>query len=140
MDTLDRGLTRLFREGEDASMTLLMALRHAMSLHKARVALDAGAPMDNVVAAARMFYKRKAAFQRQLTRWPASALEGAIASLREGMAHSRRNGGLGRDHRLTRVSDDRYARRAELGPDVASYSRFRLGYDQSRSRRQIVSS
>lgn len=95
MDTLDRGLTRLFREGEDASMTLLMALRHAMSLHKARVALDAGAPMDNVVAAARMFYKRKAAFQRQVTRWPASALEGAIASLREGMALSRRNGGLG---------------------------------------------
>ncbi|MCP8938725.1 DNA polymerase III subunit delta [Alsobacter sp. SYSU M60028] len=95
LETMDRGLARLFREGEDASMTLLAALRHAISLHKARVAVEGGASMESVLGAARLFFKRKAAFQRQVTRWPSGALESAIASLREGMAAARRNGGLG---------------------------------------------
>ena len=94
MDTLDRGLGRLFQEGEDASVLVGAALRHAMTLHKARVSLDQGAEVDRVTDAARIFFKRKAGFQRQLTKWNRPSLESVIATLREAQAQARRNGDL----------------------------------------------
>ncbi len=94
MDALDRGLGRLFQEGEDAGVLVGAGLRHAMTLHKARVSLDLGGDMDRVTDAARVFFKRKSAFQRQLTKWSRPALESAIATLREAQAQARRMGAL----------------------------------------------
>lgn len=94
MNELDRGLSRLSQEGEDAGVLVGAALRHAMTLHKARINLDNGMDMDRVTETSRIFFKRKQAFQRQLTKWPRLTLESAIATLREAQAQARRNGGL----------------------------------------------
>ncbi|GGH33608.1 DNA polymerase III subunit delta [Alsobacter metallidurans] len=94
MHELDRGLSRLAQEGEDAGVLVGAALRHAMMLHKARINLDAGMDMDRVTDVSRIFFKRKQAFQRQLAKWPRLTLESAIATLREAQAQARRNGGL----------------------------------------------
>ncbi|WP_406855582.1 DNA polymerase III subunit delta [Alsobacter sp. KACC 23698] len=94
-DTMDRALTRLFQEGDDASVVIGAALRHAMTLHKTRVAIDLGASPDRAADAARIFFKRKDAFNRQLAKWRAGTLESVIATLRDAQAQARRNGGLG---------------------------------------------
>lgn len=93
--TLDGGITRLFAEGEDAGMVAGAALRHAMTLHRTRCAMDAGASAESAMGAARIFFKRKTAFQRQLNLWPAHALEGIVGLLREAQATARRHPGLG---------------------------------------------
>lgn len=95
---MDAGVTRLFAEGDDAGMVAASALRHAMTLHKTRVAIDRGTPADTAILQARVFYKRKAAFQRQLTLWSPTALEGVIALLRETQALARRQASLGETH------------------------------------------
>lgn len=94
MAELDRGLSRLALEGEDAGVLVGAALRHAMTLHKARVSLDLGTDMDRVTEQSRIFFKRKQAFQRQLGKWPRVTLESAIATLREAQAQARRNGAI----------------------------------------------
>lgn len=94
VEALDRGIARLFGEGEDAGVTMGAALRHAMTLHRSRIALDKGADPEAVERNARVFYKRKSAFKRQLGRWTAPALESAIATLRDGQAQARRSGAM----------------------------------------------
>jgi DNA polymerase-3 subunit delta len=91
----DRGVARLLAEGEDPGVVVGAALRHAMLLHRSRVALDSGAGIDEVERAARLFFKRKPAFQRQVNRWSATALEPVIGLLREAQASCRRNATLG---------------------------------------------
>lgn len=95
VEVLDRTLARLFAEGDDAGVTVGGALRHAITLHRARLALDAGQGMEAVERSARIFYKRKAAFQKQTSRWTAPALESVIGALREAQAQCRRNGLMG---------------------------------------------
>jgi DNA polymerase III subunit delta len=96
MDALDRGLTRLAQEGEDPGMVAGAALRHAILLHRSRIALDGGADIEGVERSARIFFKRKAAFQKQLNRWSTAALEGVLATLREAQTACRRQGHLAR--------------------------------------------
>jgi DNA polymerase-3 subunit delta len=98
LSALDAGIARLFAEGDDAGMVAASALRHAMTLHKTRIAIDKGTPADTAILQARIFYKRKSAFQRQLTLWNPSALEGVIALLRDTQALARRQAALGETH------------------------------------------
>ena len=51
--------------------------------------------MEDVERAARLFFKRKPAFQRQVDRWSATALEGVIGLLRDAQASCRRQAALG---------------------------------------------
>ena len=95
---LDAGVTRLFAEGDDAGMVAGSALRHAMALHKTRAAIDRGTSADTAMLQARIFYKRKASFQRQITLWSASALEGVITLLRDAQVLTRRQPSLGETH------------------------------------------
>jgi DNA polymerase III subunit delta len=92
---LDAGVTRLFAEGEDAGVVAGSALRHAMTLHRTRSAVDRGTGMDTAILQARIFFKRKAAFQRQLTLWSATALDGVITLLRDTQLQARRQPALG---------------------------------------------
>ena len=94
-DAADSLIFRSFKEGQDASMLIGAVLRHAMLLGKARIALDRGASMSDVERNARIFYKRSAAFQRQLSVWTVSNIESAIATLGEAQAACRRNANLG---------------------------------------------
>lgn len=93
-ESVDRGLSRVFAEGEDAGVVIGAALRHAMLLHRSRVALDGGGMMEAVERSARLFFKRKTAFHSQLRRWTAPGLESAAAALREGQAQARRQGAV----------------------------------------------
>jgi DNA polymerase-3 subunit delta len=93
-ETVDRGLVRVFAEGDDAGVVIGAALRHAMLLHRSKTALDGGAPMETVERSARLFFKRKGAFQGQLRRWTAHGLESAVAALRDGQAQARRQGAM----------------------------------------------
>jgi len=92
-DGLDRGIARIFAEGDDPGVVLGAALRHVMALHKARLQIDRGTPVDQITA--RTHWKRKASMQRQLGRWTATSLEQAIATLREAQAQARRSGAIG---------------------------------------------
>jgi DNA polymerase-3 subunit delta len=94
-ESADRGVARLLSEGEDPGVVVGAALRHAMLLHRSRVALDGGAMMEDVERSSRLFFKRKPAFQRQVNRWSAAALESIIALLREAQASCRRQATLG---------------------------------------------
>ncbi|MFO1150188.1 MAG: DNA polymerase III subunit delta [Alsobacter sp.] len=94
VEAVDRIAGRLFAEGEDPGVTVGAVLRHAMALHKGRTAMDSGAGLDAVERSARIFYKRKSAFQAQLKRWTANGLESAIGALREGQAQVRRQGAV----------------------------------------------
>jgi DNA polymerase III subunit delta len=94
-EMLDRALARLFQEGDDASMVIGAALRHAMTLHKSRIAVDHGADPDRAAESARIFFKRRDAYRRQLAKWRAPALESVIALLRDAQAQARRDSGLG---------------------------------------------
>ncbi len=95
---MDAALRKVLAEGEDAGMVAAAALRHACMLHKARLAVDRGATPDAAAQAARVFFKRKPAFNRQLSTWPASALEGIIDLLREAQGNTRKQARLGEAH------------------------------------------
>ncbi len=86
----DAGLQRLLAEGEDAGVIAGAVLRHACLLHKLRVAVDGGRSIDDAVESARVFFKRKPSFARQLALWNAPALETAIDLLRETQATARK--------------------------------------------------
>jgi DNA polymerase III subunit delta len=90
---LQAGIARVFAEGDDPGMVVGAALRHAMNLHRNRIAADRGASLEDL--ARRMHFKRKAAFQKQMRIWTSGGLEGAIATLREAQAQVRRMASLG---------------------------------------------
>lgn len=95
---LDIALRKVIAEGDDPGMVVAAALRHACLLHKARLAVDRGTSVDAAAQASRIFFKRKAAFTRQLAIWPSQALEGAIDLLREAQANTRKQARLGEAH------------------------------------------
>lgn len=88
--TADDVLSRSLKEGQDAGVLIGSVLRHALTLLDARMAMDRGASMMEVEKKARIFFKRSAAFQRQMQIWTASALESTIATLGEAQANCRK--------------------------------------------------
>jgi DNA polymerase-3 subunit delta len=93
--TMDTMLRRCLTEGMDAGVLVGSALRHAMALQKARLALETGTDYGTVEQAARLHFKRKRAFKRQTDIWTAASLDKAIAMLADAQAASRSNGSLG---------------------------------------------
>lgn len=95
---MDAALQKVLAQGDDAGMIAAAALRHACTLHKARLSVDRGASPDSAAQAARVFFKRKQAFTRQLASWPAASLEGIIDLLREAQGNTRKQARLGEAH------------------------------------------
>jgi DNA polymerase III subunit delta len=94
-EAADRGMTRLLAEGEDAGMLIGAVMRHALTLHRARLQLDRGASADEIDLTARIFSRRKTAFRRQLTIWSVPALDSVLATLRDAQAATRRQSRMG---------------------------------------------
>jgi DNA polymerase-3 subunit delta len=91
--SLDRGLERLFAEGEDPGMVIGAALRQAIGLHKARVA--SGSP-DELMRGLRIFGpRRQDAFRRHMRIWTPAGLESVLATLRDAQLAIRRQARLG---------------------------------------------
>jgi DNA polymerase III subunit delta len=91
----DIALFRSLKEGQDASVLIGALLRHAITLAKSRMSLDRGQSMPDVERQARIFFKRSAAFQKQLSLWTLASLESAIATLGDAQAACRKNASLG---------------------------------------------
>jgi len=77
---------RVFAEGGDANMLLGMALRHALSLHKARLDFDKSGGRDGQ----RPSFGRMAALDKQMRASPAPQLARAVNILSEAVGRVRR--------------------------------------------------
>lgn len=74
----DRALARLMAEGETPVGTLRGLARHLMQLQTVHARLAAGEDIEGAVAAQRLFFKREAAFRRQLEAWRGARLARAL--------------------------------------------------------------
>ncbi|MDJ1158707.1 DNA polymerase III subunit delta [Chelatococcus sp. SYSU_G07232] len=93
---LDRAFGRFCAEGMDAGVLLGSALRHALTLARARSGIDRGASPQAAVEGLRtLHFKRKSAVERQLRLWTSEALRQAVVNLGEAVTATRRNAALG---------------------------------------------
>ncbi len=87
--TVEETAARVFAEGGDANMLLGMALRHGLSLHRARLDFEAaGAEAGD--ARVRNTYGRAAAADRQMRAWTSARLARAVSILAEAIGKVRR--------------------------------------------------
>jgi len=75
---------------------LSAAIRHVANLHRLRLSVDRGARPAEILenAKPRIFFRRKPAFERALSRFDSASLEGAIVSLSAASLEARRNATL----------------------------------------------
>lgn len=87
---------RAFAHGVDPGMLLGAVLRHATLLHRAVLDIEAGKAAAEVVAVATrgVFFKRKAAVERQIRGWTGEKLARMIAATHEALIRLRREGRL----------------------------------------------
>jgi DNA polymerase-3 subunit delta len=92
---LETGSRRLAAEGVNASTVLGAALRHALMLLPARLAVEEGRPAGAVVEGMRgLHFRRKPLVERHLQRWTSETLKRAIAQLQQSLLDTRRLSGL----------------------------------------------
>jgi DNA polymerase-3 subunit delta len=84
---------RYFADGGDAWALLMAAARRAMTLHRLRLEVDHGRPLDSAMQALhlRMSPVRRGALERQVGQWPASKLGRLPDSLRIASGRVRRD-------------------------------------------------
>lgn len=88
---LETGSRRLAAEGVSASTVLGAALRHALMLLTARLAIEEGKPVSAVMEGMRsLHFRRKPLVERHLQRWTSDSLKQAIAQLQASLLDTRR--------------------------------------------------
>jgi DNA polymerase-3 subunit delta len=88
---LEFSARRIFTQGGDASLLLGAALRHALSLHRARLDIEAGAMAREGSGESRGFgFKRTGLFDQHVRAWSAARLARAIEILGEAIGKTRR--------------------------------------------------
>jgi DNA polymerase-3 subunit delta len=80
--------------GTPANVIAGGALRHAMQLHRAKLAIEAGESVDAALASLYVHFRRKAAVEDALRAWSAQRLESLIAQFASVVLESRRTAGL----------------------------------------------
>lgn len=87
---------RAVASGESPQAVILLLQRHFHRLHRARAAVEAGRPADQVIGALRppVFGKQKAALERQVRTWSAGRLLIALARITEAARAARLAGDL----------------------------------------------
>jgi DNA polymerase-3 subunit delta len=90
----DRALELAMAEGAAPVQVLRAALMHLQRMHRARLAMDQGAPAAEAMKTLRppVFFRRTAAFARALSLWPSAALGAALAGLSEAERGCKRTG------------------------------------------------
>jgi len=97
---LETGTRRLAAEGIAASTVLGAALRHALMLLPARLAVEEGKPVSAVTEGMRgLHFRRKPLVERHLQRWTSETLKQAIAQIQASLLDTRRLSDL--DHVVT---------------------------------------
>jgi len=69
-------------------------LRHAFLLLNTQKELESGRSLGEIEKQSRVFYKRLAAFRRQVSLWSSAALQSAITSLGEAQLGTRQNAAI----------------------------------------------
>ena len=92
----DMLLEKAIQEGLDSSFMIGALLRHAFLLLNTQKELESGRSLGEIEKQSRVFYKRLAAFRRQVFLWSSSALQSAITSLGEAQLGTRQNAALAR--------------------------------------------
>jgi DNA polymerase-3 subunit delta len=88
---LETGSRRLAAEGVHASVVLGAALRHALMLLSARMAVEEGRPISAVMEGMRsLHFRRKSLVERHLQRWTSESLKQAVAQLQASLLDTRR--------------------------------------------------
>jgi DNA polymerase-3 subunit delta len=102
-DAIDTTIMRVYAEGGDPSQLLGAALRHAVLLHRARLEIDRGTPLQDSIemVAPRIFFKRRQAVERQLRTWTEARLARAVGLLADAAGRARR------EHRLAQIIANR---------------------------------
>lgn len=144
--SFDRALERALAGGLAPASALRAAILHFQRLHRARIAADGGAAVEEALRLLRppVFWRREPSFRRALTRWSDPALGRALAALAEAerrckgtgapgeaicrhvlLALARRAAATRSDMRgpalaVSRPSAGRAARRADRGSDNGS--------------------
>ena len=85
--------TRVLTSGTPAGVVIGAALRHAVALHKMRLALDGGTAVADAMRG--VFFRRKDAIEAALKTWTTVRLSGALADLAAAALLIRRNADLG---------------------------------------------
>ncbi|MBV9221934.1 MAG: DNA polymerase III subunit delta [Methylobacteriaceae bacterium] len=96
--TIEATVARVFAEGGDPGVLVGAALRHGLALHRARLDLDGGRPVGEVIDSGGRFglyFKRRQAFESQVQRWSAAKLARAIDALADAIAKCRLEPRLG---------------------------------------------
>ncbi len=88
--TLERESAPQLRQGNAGQAVLASALRHALLLHALAGSNDQSGA-ESVLAAARIFWKRRKAVEQQRRLWPLAKAEKAVALIQEAQLASRRN-------------------------------------------------
>lgn len=96
-DEAASALARLVGEGADAGVLCAAALRHMSALQRARAEVDRGRSAGEAARALpiKLFFKRQAAFERQLVLWSVERAGRAAALLQDALLDIRRRPGLG---------------------------------------------
>ncbi len=92
--TADRALELAIAEGAAPVSVIRAGLMHLQRLHRARLAMDAGASAADATKGARppVFFRRVGAFSRALGLWPTPMLMAALAGLAEAERACKRTG------------------------------------------------
>jgi DNA polymerase-3 subunit delta len=92
--TTDRALELAIAEGATAVGVIRAALMHLQRLHRARLAMDDGAPPADATKAARppVFFRRLGAFSRALGLWSTPTLVAALAAMADSERACKRTG------------------------------------------------
>lgn len=99
---MDPLLERALKEGFDPSFIIGALLRHAFLLLNTQKDLESGRSLSEIEKQSRIFYKRVAAFRRQVSLWSITALQLAITSLGDAQLGTRQNAALA-DTMLSRI-------------------------------------
>lgn len=95
LPALDGAFRKLQAEGLDAGTVMGFALRHALTLAAARLAVDGGgSPAAAATAIRGLHFKREAQVERQLRLWTSPALVEAVRQCGEAVAAARRQASL----------------------------------------------
>ncbi|EJW12646.1 DNA polymerase III delta subunit [Rhodovulum sp. PH10] len=88
----DQEFARVRAGGTPAATVISAAFRHAVQLHRAKLAMEAGSPAQEAIRAGfrGLFFKREGAVRAALGNWTADKLAAAMADLAETIATTRR--------------------------------------------------
>ncbi|HLM40798.1 MAG TPA: DNA polymerase III subunit delta [Microvirga sp.] len=88
---LETGSRRLAAEGVNASVLLGAALRHALTLLSARLAVEEGRSIPAAMESLRgLHFRRKPLVERHLQRWTSASLKDAISLIQASLLQTRR--------------------------------------------------